>query len=110
MRKNRFLIVWCLIVIFSSIGHAQAPEDAQALKARAQTMIDQVKYVDAVPLYEKLVKLFPNDPMIFRNFGTALLGQGANPQDAEARRQIRIRARDMFTMAKDLGDNPLFVK
>ena len=110
MRKNRFLIVWCLIVIFSSIGHAQAPEDAQALKARAQTMIDQVKYVDAVPLYEKLVKLFPNDPMIFRNFGTALLGQGANTQEAEARRQIRIRARDMFTMAKDLGDNSLFVK
>jgi len=46
---------------------------------------------------------------VFRNFGFALLGQATITSDAEARRQIRIRARDIFIIARDLGDTSLTV-
>ena len=110
MTKKRLLAASILMIVVVSVCAAQKPDEAAALKARAQVLMDQLKYTDAVPLYESLVKLLPNDPDVHRNFGTALLGLGANTSEAAARRQLRIRARDMFTIARDLGDKSLFVR
>src|SRR5439155_311733 len=39
-----------------------------------------------------------------------LLGQAANTQDAAVRREIRIKARQAFVTAQDLGDTSLLIK
>jgi len=111
MTKYRLFILSSLIIIILSSGvAAQKPEDPQEMKARAQVLFDQLKYTDALPLYETLAKQLPKDAAVLRNFAFALLAQGANTQDAETRRQLRIRARDMFMMARDAGDDSLLVK
>jgi tetratricopeptide (TPR) repeat protein len=102
------MIVVSILFCFSLTAIAQT-EDPDALKARAAALIDAQKFTDALPLYEKLVVQFPKDSLVFRNFGFALLGQAANTADGETRKQLRIRARDAFTIARDLGDKSLLV-
>ena len=102
------LIVVSILFCFSLTVVAQT-EDPDTLKARAEVLIDAQKFTEALPLYEKLTVQFPKDSLVFRNFGFALLGQAANTEDSETRRQLRIRARDTFTIARDLGDRSLLV-
>ena len=111
LRKVRILVTLFVVATFglALVAPAQT-DDAAALKAKAQALFDAGNIVDALPLYEKLAVQLPKDSLVFRNLGFALLGQAANTSDAETRRQIRIRARDVFIIARDLGDTSLTVR
>jgi tetratricopeptide (TPR) repeat protein len=85
-------------------------EEAAALKTRAAALMEALKYTDALPLYEKLAILLPKDAEVYRNLGFSLIAQAANTDDQVTRKQIRIRARNMFISARDLGDDSLLVK
>ncbi len=101
------IIFICLLMTAAVIAQNEEPE---VLKSRAETLVAQQKFTEALPLYEKLAVMFPKDAMVYRNFGFSLLGQAANTQDADARRQLRIRARKAFGNASDLGDKSLLIK
>lgn len=111
LRKFRILAIISIFVLsaFSTAMIAQT-DDPAALKAKAQALFDEGKLIDALPIYEKLAVQLPKDSGVMRNLGFALLGQAANTSDTEKRRQIRIRARDTFIIARDLGDNSLTVR
>lgn len=119
MRSNAFqsarrCFATGFMVVFLSLAacvalKAQA-EDVRLLKANADRLMEELKYTEALPLWEKLATLAPKDPDVHRNLAFALLGQAANTEEAETRRQLRIRARDAFIIARDLGDDSLLVK
>jgi tetratricopeptide (TPR) repeat protein len=97
-----------LLALFGLTTQAQT-EDTVALKARGKALIVALKYTEALPIYERLAKLVPKDSEVQLYLGSSLLAQGANTEDAAVRRQIRIRARNAFTAAKEAGDTSLFV-
>ncbi len=91
------------------IAQAQI-DDVAKLKADGDALIATQRYTEALPIYEKLATLAPKDPVVFRNLGFSLLGQSTNVEDADAKRQLRVRARDAFVLARDFGDDSLLVK
>jgi tetratricopeptide (TPR) repeat protein len=97
------------VCLFSAAIFAQS-EEPEAIKARAQALVDKQNFLEALPLYEKLAVLFPKDALVYRNLGFSLLAQATNTEDADARRQLRVRARKAFANASDLGDKSLLVK
>src|SRR4051794_31988097 len=60
------------IALFAVSAHGQN-DDVAALRARGQLLLEQYNYVDAVPIYERLVKVTPDDPVAWRNLGSSLL-------------------------------------
>ena len=109
----RFTI--CFLVCAAAIcavvsAHAQT-EDAAALRARADALINGQNFIEALPLYERLSVLTPTDPVVFRNLGAALIAKGqASSENQDAWRQLRLRARNAFITARNLGDNSTLVE
>ncbi|HEY2846586.1 MAG TPA: tetratricopeptide repeat protein [Pyrinomonadaceae bacterium] len=97
------------IVSLVCVSHAQT-DDVAMLRAQGQLLLAQYKYVDAIPVYDRLVKLTPDDPVAWRNYGSCLLAQAQTLKDEAASRQTRIRAREAFVKANQLGEDSLFVK
>jgi tetratricopeptide (TPR) repeat protein len=95
----------CLLVCFSLAGfsaNAQT-EDLEQTKQKAEQLLKQVKYVEALPLLEKIVAAEPSNARMHYNLASALLGQAANMTDDASRKALRIRARNEFIKARDLG-------
>ncbi len=110
-KASSFLIlaaVFCMLTLATQIATAQTNE-AAALKIEAKALSDAQKLTEALPLYERLVQLTPQDPEVQMNLAFSLLGQAANTTDIYARKQLRIRARAAFVKAKELGDKPQLV-
>lgn len=110
-RTRLLTLAAVLVLVCLCIPYSQAQgDDVAALRAQGQKLVDEIKYTEAVPVYERLVKLAPEDVTAWRNLGSSLLGQAATVKvDAESR-QLRIRAREAFIKANKLGDTSLFVQ
>jgi tetratricopeptide (TPR) repeat protein len=106
---RRFVFVLTTMFVLAAAVTAQN-EDPAALRIRGKALIDAQKFTEALPVYETLVKAYPSDPEIARDLAFALLGQSANTEDPAVRRLLRIRSRETFVKAKDLGDDSLLVK
>ena len=104
----KFAALFLAVLVPVLLTHAQI-DDVEKLKAEGEALFSKQRYTEALPIYEKLAKLAPKDPAVFRNLAFSLLGQSANVEDAEAKRQLRIRARDAFVLAHDFGDDSLLV-
>ena len=108
-RVTALSYVLMILTLLAAFAQAQS-EDVNALRAQGQRLLEQYNYVDAVPVYERLVKLTPDDPIMWRNLGSSLLAQAATIKDEAVSRQTRIRAREAFVKANQLGEDSLFVK
>ncbi|MEQ1604474.1 MAG: tetratricopeptide repeat protein [Pyrinomonadaceae bacterium] len=112
--NKRFFLSFalCLVTLGLLAGNGEAQnDDVAALKAQGQALVDAQKYTEALPIYEKLAKLAPKDPVVFRNLGASLLGQSAQlTEDQASKRTLRIRARQAFITAKSNGEDSLFVQ
>jgi tetratricopeptide (TPR) repeat protein len=108
-RKVLKFSVWlvCLLAYLSiAVGSVFAQTESIAeLKERADQLLKEVKYVEAVPLLEKIVAAEPKNADVHYSLGSALLGQGANASDDATRKALRIRARNEFIKAKELGND-----
>lgn len=93
--------VACLLIAVSSV--AAQTESLAELKDRAEQLLRQVNYVEAVPLLEKIVEAEPKNGEMRYLLASALLGQAANAPDETTRKALRIRARNEFIKAKELG-------
>lgn len=103
-----------LIVILLSISgieaRAQAPAPSDTdMRNRASLLCKQGKFVDALPLLEKLALAHPDDFVILESLGEALVTTAPTATDAAARKQTILRARSLFLRAKELGDKSDYV-
>ncbi len=82
--------------------YAQAAENTQELKKRAFELSNQQKFIEALPLLEKLAVSDPADPDVHFYLGFALLAQATVTKDTAERQALRVRARNAFVKAKEL--------
>ncbi|MEP7336905.1 MAG: tetratricopeptide repeat protein [Acidobacteriota bacterium] len=83
---------------------AQTEEEYKAMRAEALALYEQHRMADAVPILEKLHAANPNDALVLSRLAFATLSNSATMQDAEARKQTRIRARGYALKARELGE------
>src|SRR2546423_3718561 len=110
-RSNLLKIATLFVLLFfglptvskSMAVYAQAGESVQELKQKADVLIKQQKYTEALPLLEKLAIAEPDDPEIHFYLGFALIAQANTTKDDAARKALRIRARNTFIKSKELG-------
>jgi tetratricopeptide (TPR) repeat protein len=79
-------------------------------RTRAFQLYKDAKYTEALPLFEKLAVANPNDPDVLEAFGLMTASQTAYLKDPEARKQARVRAREILLRAQSLGSNSALVK
>ncbi len=66
------------------------------------------KYTEALPLFEKLAAASPNDRDVIEAFAIITASQTVYLKDPDARKQARIRGRELLLRAQKLGaNNPL---
>src|SRR5262249_5553474 len=83
-----------------SFGQTNDPDLERAIK-----LYDQNNFVDAVPLFEKLVQKYPDNPQILSRYGFALYAVSSLAKDADSRQRGREKAREILERSVSLGDN-----
>jgi len=78
--------------------------------ARAFQLYKDAKYTEALPLFEKLAVASPNDRDVIEALGLMTASQTAFLKDPEARKQARVRAREILLRAQSLGADSALVK
>jgi tetratricopeptide (TPR) repeat protein len=109
--SHRKLLVTLLVFLLFSLSvpltshpvQAQTNESTAELKRQATKLIEQNKFTEALPLLEKIATLEPKDGETQFFLGFALIGQAINTKDDATRKALRVRARNSFIKAKQLG-------
>lgn len=97
-----------LIVSAPSPTFAQASDSYETERARAHSLLNEGKFLEALPVFEKLSKERPTDAEVMFGLGFSMLAKANTDKDPEARKQGRIRARANLVRAKELGfEHPL---
>lgn len=107
------LTAHCLLLsalALTQFSYAQTSEDVPALKQKVEALIKEQKYTEALPFLEKLAVAEPANAETRFQLGFALLAQGNNTKDRAARKALRIRARNSFLKAKELGNTEPLVE
>ena len=108
-RAANILLLMALTLTFAQPASAQTG-DLEQTKQKAVALINDLKYIEALPLLEKIVTAEPNNGEMHFYLGFALIAKAnaIDIPDAEARRKMRIRAREAFVRARQVGyDRPL---
>src|SRR4051812_10079327 len=92
-----------LLFFGSPQARVQVSSNYNAERERAFQMLHEGKFVDAQQLFEKLAVANSSDGQVQFGLGYALVATAKNIKDDAARRQARIRARNAFLRAKQLG-------
>ncbi len=105
LRRKIFLAVvlaaslaWC-----SPLLSRPPTQDHSTLRDRAFLLFDQNNFLAALPLLEQLAKDDPNDSDVLVRLAMVLAGKAATLEDANARRELRLRARALLERANELG-------
>lgn len=102
-RTARAFLLFTMVFAALTAASAQTPAEIDALKEQAATLLNQDKYIEAVPVFEKLVKAEPDNPDAHFYLGFTILAQAKTTKDKDAARQLTVRARQSFVKAKQLG-------
>lgn len=100
------LMILCL-ALSGAVGQlcAQTTVDTQTLKSQISELLGQKKMTEALPLLEQLVRAEPDNPQAHFFLGFALIGQANVTSDTTAANALRVRARNSFIKAKELGSD-----
>ena len=107
IRRNAIDLLMVLTLALS-VSFAQTNSYEQSYKAERQRAIElfnQNKYLEALPLFEDLIKQNPQDAEAHLALGTCLLSHSATLDNDDAAIKERLRAREMLLKAKELGNN-----
>lgn len=102
-KLSRYLLL-ALILSVPFQAFSQTPAETKAERQRAIKLYDENKFVDAIPVLEKLVLVLPSDVVLLEHLGWATFVVSGSTKDPEVRKQMRARALEFLTRAKDLGD------
>jgi tetratricopeptide (TPR) repeat protein len=95
------------VVLFAAVvmsAHAQTPEtDVASMRAKAVTLVKDNKYLEALPILEKIAPKLPNDEFIWTSYGIATAANSTILKDAAARKAERKKAHGILSKAKELG-------
>jgi tetratricopeptide (TPR) repeat protein len=101
-----FLVAITISASSSLFGQTKAPEDPETKKMRqdALTLYRQGKFVDAMPLLEKLSAKSPDDFVVKEHWAYCVLEYSKTLTQAEDRKKARLQARQLGLEAKKAGD------
>lgn len=85
-----------------------AQDDAE--RKRAFQLYRDAKFQDALPLFEKLEKLYPDDPEVLERYGLMMIGQNVYLKDPAARKDARKRGRELLVRAQKAGADDALLK
>lgn len=98
MLRNPLKIL-CTIFLAFSIAFAVQDDD----RRRAFQLYKEGKYVEALPLFEKLAAADAKDRAVIEHLGLLVYAQSAYLKTPEERKQARKRGRDILVQAQQLG-------
>ena len=107
LRVSKVGILALLLLAFLSTSAAPVRGVGQdeEERRRAFQLYKDAKYVEALPLFEKLAAANPKDRAVIETLGLLVYTQTAYLKTAEERKQSRKRAREIFLQAQQLGSN-----
>lgn len=106
-RVVRAWLLLALALTFAQPAFGQ-PGDLEQTKQKAAALIDELKYIEAFPLLERIVAAEPNNAQMQFYLGFALIAKANEASDPAMRKNFRVRARAAFVRSKELGyDAPL---
>jgi tetratricopeptide (TPR) repeat protein len=97
-----------VLLLLASFVTATAQDNPD--RQRAFQLYKDAKYVEALPLFEKLATAHPDDRDVLETYGMLVLTQTAYLKDAAARKQARARGRELLLKAQKLGADNLLLK
>jgi tetratricopeptide (TPR) repeat protein len=92
----------CLLIILTAQASFCQAEDPARHEAFA--LYDSGKYVDAMPLLEKVVADHPDDIVAKEHWAFSMVGYAATLSDPDVRKKVRAQARILAVQLKDAGD------
>ena len=84
-------------------GYAQTDTNLDELKQRVAVLVKQTKYTEALPLLEKIVAAEPGNAEMVFHLGFALVARANATIETADKQALRVRARNAFMRAKELG-------
>jgi tetratricopeptide (TPR) repeat protein len=97
------LLSLATIVLCAAATPGQPDQNLSELKSKAAKLMEETKYTEALPLLEKIVAAEPGNPETHLRLGFALLAKVTVTKNEDEQRKLRLRARDAFIKAKELG-------
>jgi len=88
---------------YCSTVSGQTGESIEELKAKVSELTRQTKYLEALPLLEKIVVAEPDNARMHFYLGFALIARANNTNDVDQRIALSKRARAAFVRAKELN-------
>lgn len=102
LHKLPKLSILCLLLLVSFVtATAQNDPDRQ----KAFQLYKEAKFTEALPLFEKLATAHPDDVEVAEFHAILVSTQAIYLKDPEARKQARLRGRDLLLRAQKLGAN-----
>src|ERR1051326_9480144 len=104
------IVFYAAVSLVSILGFVpqafgQTNDNYEAERKRALQLCAEHKFVDALPILEKLTVANPKDDVLLEQLALALLTNQALLKDDEARKQAFMRARALAARAKELGND-----
>src|SRR6185503_83343 len=103
-----FLLIFVVVSIAPAVIAVQGDVDPE--RKRAFELFNDAQAAQALPLFEKLVVRYPEDPSVIEAYGMLVVWQSASFQDAAKRKQERKRGREILLKAQNLGANSVLLK
>src|SRR4051794_30549601 len=100
MLKAPLKILCTLLLAITVVSAVQKDERSSAFQ-----LYKDGKYVEAIPLFEKLALANPDDRDVIEALGLMTASQTAYLKDPVARKQARARSRELLLRAQKLGAN-----
>ena len=98
-----YLTVFALVYSISAAESFGQDVDVDEDRAEAIELINQNKYLDALPILEKIMLSYPNDAELWAEFGIAIMSNSVILDTAEERKLEQARGVKALQRAKQLG-------
>ena len=94
-----------ILLAFASLSFAQEKpsNDIKELSAKAQQLVSEGKYIEALPVLEKLAPVLSDNSEFMAHYGVAVMTNSVTLATPEARKKERVRAVEILNRAKKLG-------
>ncbi len=107
--KSKLQILALFLAVFVSLNIASNAQTNDELRQKVVVLIEANKYLEALPMLEKLAASDPEDATIQYFLGFAFLNKATTVTETETRKQFRIKARETLMKARLLGKQSLLL-
>lgn len=106
LRRHRLTSLLILLFAFAALSRSQETSAAVTDTERQQALhlLDEGKFVAAMPLFEKLVADHPDDSVVREGWAWCLFEYSMTLPDPTEAKKVRIRSRAEAIKAQQLGD------